>query len=249
MRTALLLSGHFRDANSCFPYIKEKILDLYDADVFISTWNPEGDFENYIPVPTRNLENSYTFDQIIKAYKPKMIKSEDLNSPKIQTLIARDWDLDTFGPMNGEFNTVSIFCMWYKITSAFHLMEEYESECNFKYDFIIKGRFDLKIYDHLQIKENTNYVNIPCGFDWRGGYNDLIAWGSREAMIYYGSLLLKMEQYVKSDGVFFHPETLLKHHLLNSPYGVNRPDTRIGLRDKNIWEIENLPGNDKLLTE
>jgi len=25
--------------------------------------------------------------------------------------------------------------------------------------------------------------------------------------------------------------------------------TRIGLRDKNIWEIENLPGNDKLLTE
>lgn len=245
MRTALLISGHFRDAYSCFPSIKKQILDKGEVDVFISCWNPKGNFENYVPVPTRYLKDSFTFDQVIESYKPKSIKSEDFDSNKIQQIISKAWDLDIYGPMNGETNSASILCMWYKISSAFNLMEEYENSCFFKYDYIIKGRFDIRIQDDLQIGKNLGYVNIPPGFDWRGGYNDVLAWGSREAMSHYCSLFHKIEEYVKGHGVFFHPETMLKYHLDTSAYGVERPDVRVTLRDKNVWEIESNPHNQK----
>lgn len=245
MRTALLISGHFRDAHSCFPSIKEQILDRYNADVFISTWNPEGDFHNYVPVPTRVIQDSFTFDQVIKAYKPKSIKSEDFDSEKIKQLITKAWELDAYGPMNGETNSASILCMWYKISSALSLMQEYELSCDFKYDYVIKGRFDIQIHDDLEIGKNSSYANIPPGFDWRGGYNDILAWGSRDAMVHYCSLFHRIEDYVRNHGIFFHPETMLKHHLNNSTFGVERPGVRVTLRDKNVWEFESNPYNGK----
>jgi hypothetical protein len=245
MKVALLLSGHFRNANSCFFSIREKILDRFDTDVFISTWNPGGDFTNYIPVPTRDIPDAITFDQVINLYKPKSILSEDFDSVKIKKLIDKAWELDPHGPMNGETNSASILCMWHKIHSSFKIMENYESSAGFRYDFIIKGRFDINIHDPIDLEIDKGSVKIPPGFDWRGGFNDIFAWGGREEMGYYCSLYEKIEEYVKTRGVFFHPETMLKYHLIQSPFGVTRPDLRVSLRDKNVWEYQCLPDNHK----
>jgi hypothetical protein len=249
MKVALLLSGHFRDASSCFPSIREKILDRFETDVFISTWNPGGDFKNYIPVPTRDLPNTLTFDEIINLYRPKSILSEDFDSHKIKRLIDKAWELDTYGPMNGETNSASILCMWYKIYTCSSLMKDYEKECGFEYDFIIKGRFDVTIHDTIELDIDGGYVKIPPGFDWRDGFNDILAWGGREEMSYYCSLFEKIEEYVKNRGVFFHPETMLKYHLMESPFGVSRPDIRVSLRDKNVWHFEYIPNNDKKIKD
>jgi hypothetical protein len=245
MKVALLLSGHFRDASSCFSSIREKILDRFDTDVFISTWNPGGDFKNYIPVPTRDLPNTLTFDEIINLYRPKSILSEDFDSQKIKRLIDKAWQLDPYGPMNGETNSASILCMWHKIHSCFCLMEDYEKKCGFQYDFIIKGRFDIGIHDPIDLELDMECVKIPPGFDWRDGFNDILAWGGRQQMGYYCSLYEKIEEYVKTHRVFFHPETMLKYHLIQSPFGVSRPEIRVSLRDKNIWEHQSLPDNQK----
>ena len=39
MKVALLLSGQMRNADEVFPKFKTNLLDRYDIDVFISTWD------------------------------------------------------------------------------------------------------------------------------------------------------------------------------------------------------------------
>ena len=245
MKVALLLSGHFRDASACFSSIKDRILLPYSPDVFISTWNPGDDSRMTSSIKNSGIQDTFSYDDILKHYSPKCMKSEDFNSPKMRKIIDKAWELDLYGPMNGEISPVSILSMWYKINSTLKLMVEFENACDFKYDFVIKGRFDIQIHDDLDLRKNKNVVNIPPGFDWREGFNDILAWGCRDSMIHYCSLGDKIENYVKMEGVFFHPETMLKYHLINSPYGVERPNVRVSLRDKNVWETESYPNNKK----
>jgi len=47
MKIAICLSGHLRTFDKTFRSIKEKLLDVYDCDVFISTWNNLGNFFCY----------------------------------------------------------------------------------------------------------------------------------------------------------------------------------------------------------
>lgn len=246
MKVALLLSGHFRDARGSFPSINKRILQPYSPDVFISTWNPDDNSRMTSSIKNSGIEDTFSYDEILKNYLPRCMKSEDFNSPGMRKIIDKAWELDLYGPMNGEISPVSILSMWYKINSCLKLMEEFEQSCNFKYDFIIKGRFDIQIHDDLEIGEIKNVVNIPPGFDWREGFNDILAWGCRDSMVHYCSLHHKIEDYVKRDGVFFHPETMLKHHLVKSSFGVDRPNVRVSLRDKNVWETESYPNNKKI---
>jgi hypothetical protein len=39
MKVALIFSGQFREAKHCYKGFKENILDIYNPDVFISTWS------------------------------------------------------------------------------------------------------------------------------------------------------------------------------------------------------------------
>lgn len=39
MKKALLISGHLRTFKSCFPLLKENLLDVVELDVFIHTWD------------------------------------------------------------------------------------------------------------------------------------------------------------------------------------------------------------------
>ena len=114
-----------------------------------------------------------------------------------------------------------------------------------KYDLVIKGRFDINIHDPLIIQEDPNVISIPPGYDWKKGVNDIFAYGGRDAMVHYCNMFDFLESYIIYDGVFFHAETLLKHHLFNSEFGVERPDIRISLRSNNVWEHEIVQENFK----
>lgn len=245
MKTALLLSGHFRDIVFCYPSLKEQIIDVYNPDIFISSWNPGADFSHSLGASSQNINDSATVQDIISMLKPKSIKLEDFNSPVADSIKKKAWNLDVYGPMTGETNPVSIFCMWYKIQSSSLLMQEYEQKLGEKYDLVIKGRFDINLHDPVIVDENPNVISIPPGFDWRGGFNDIFAYGGREAMIHYCNMFDHIESYIVYESVFFHAETLLKHHLINSDFGVKRPEIRVTLRNKNIWEYEAIRENFK----
>ena len=58
-------------------------------------------------------------------------------------------------------------------------------------------------------------------------------------MEHYSKLYEVMEEYILS-GVYFHPETLLKHHILNSEFNLSRPSVKVSLRGKRVWKTESI---------
>ena len=166
-----------------------------------------------------------------------MFITNEYESEAIKLIVDKAFSYERFSPMTGEMNPASVFLMWYKIKQAFHLMKEYENLIGEKYDYVIKGRFDLKIHSNIVLDPNLNTICIPPGFDWKGGVNDVFAWGGRDAMEWYCSLFDHIEDHILITG-FFHPETILRRHLEISDFNLDRPDLKVSLRGKNVWEIE-----------
>jgi hypothetical protein len=238
MKIALILTGQFRNLSETYPYIKGRILDRFNPDVFISTWDPSDTIKSSLQADTKHLTDSLTADEVLQLLKPKRFLSQNFDSPEIQETVNRAKLYIEKSPMNGEMNPVSVFSMWYKIKNCLDLMLDYEKETGERYDLIIKGRFDLKFHNNIPIPEYSTDILIPPGYDWRGGINDVFAFGARDSMLYYCSLFNSIEKYIAEDNVFFHPETLLKHHLNLSGYKVIRPDIKVSLRGSKVWEKE-----------
>lgn len=236
MKIALLLPGQFRNVAETYPYTKGRILDRYNPDIFISTWNYSREIKNSLRGETVDLVDSLNQEEVIGIFKPKKVTSQDFTDPYIQQKVLRANLYLEKAPTTGEINGVSVFSMWYKIWDCLNLMLSYEAENGIKYDYVIKSRFDLKFHSNLPLPGISSDILIPPGYDWRGGINDLFAFGSRESMIYYCSMFNFMERYISENNIFFHSETLLKHHLTISQYKITRPDIKISLRGINVWE-------------
>jgi len=237
MRIALLLSGQAREAQEVFPYIQSRIIQPLDTDVFISTWNPSSEIKKSLHVESWFLDDTMSIEGILESFAPKMFMTDQFESEGIGLIIKKAFSYERFSPMTGEMNPASVFLMWYKIKQAFSLMEEYENLIGEKYDYVIKGRFDLKIHNDIVLDSNLNTICVPPGFDWKGGVNDVFAWGGRDAMEWYCSLFDHIEEHILTTG-FFHPESILRRHLEISEFNLDRPDLKVSLRGKNVWEIE-----------
>jgi hypothetical protein len=237
MKVALLLPGQIREASDTYPYIKGRIIDRFNSDVFISTWNPSDSINGSLHAETQHLTDTLSIDTLAKLYSTRSLKTDDFGSDGINSLIERAWSYEKFGPQTGEINPVSVFLMWYKIKQSFLLMEEYENLLGERYDYVIKGRMDIKIHNHIPLDPNLNTICIPPGYDWKGGVNDIFAWGGRDSMEHYCKMFDFMEEYILS-GIYFHPETLLRHHIASSEYNLTRPLVKVSLRGKKVWETE-----------
>jgi len=237
MKVALLLPGQIRDADNTFPNIKKSILDKFDVDVFISTWNPSKEIKNSLHADTKDLEDRINIDALMRLYSPVQIRTDNFDSDGIQKIIDRSWSYESFGPQTGEISPVSVFLMWYKIKQSFMLMKDYEEILGERYDYVIKGRMDIQILNALELDKNPQKICVPPGFDWKGGVNDILAWGGRDAMEHYCKMFDYLDEYILS-GIYFHPETLLRHHIESSEFILSRPFVKVMLRDKNVWETE-----------
>ena len=148
MRIALCLSGYFdslKDLDSKgddgFQHIKKHILSKreqgHQVDVFIHNWQPER--EEYI----RNLydpkkaifEDQIDFDYI--ATKNKISRYH--LDPNYQL---GSWTIDSKSG-SGYVGPERLLSMFYSVQKSFELAYEYEKENDFRYDCVIKSRFDL----------------------------------------------------------------------------------------------------------
>lgn len=228
MKIALCLSGQIRNWKKCSKSIKEKIIDRYNADVFIHTWTCKGksvphDF--YLKNWEEDDEN-INFE-VFNFYKPKKIKIDFQNLKYFKKYI----------PQNHRFyNTLM---MWYSIREANKLSKEYELENKFEYDVIIRCRFDLYFEEFgienyskeiLYLPPNENIDSkwtseMKQMFDINGiRYmpNDQLAYGKRNIIdvysIFYDELIRNINKYP------LHPEGALSEYLWNNNINVKIND-------------------------
>jgi hypothetical protein len=233
MKVALIFSGQFREAKHCYKGFKENILDIYNPDVFISTWsnssniNPAGWFGNY-------QKDDCTVSEIMEMYNPKSIELEKFDDENYQPFKKMADKLDS--KINHETKTVNVNSMWYKRYRANLLRKQFEELNNFKYDVVISSRFDLEILEPLSFELKGNELLIPIGFDWCNGLNDLFAVGNSDTMNQYFDIFNLMEYYRLEKEVSETPELIMKYHVNSKNIEVNRFLLKCRLRGSNVWE-------------
>lgn len=219
MRVALLLSGQFRNSYKEYKSIKEKLIDKYNTDVFISYTHTKNNLD-VIP------------SDLLELYKPKNLEFIEIPA-KLSS------DVESIKGFNRalETNPTSLYSMWYGIKKTNDLKIKYELENNFKYDIVIKSRFDIEFRETIKLHKEPNSLSIPIGSDHRGGYNDLFAYGSSDIMDYYTSVYDYITDYIK-EGCLIHPERILKHHLDKKDFKFYRRFIPIILRGTTITEVD-----------
>ena len=147
-RIALCLSGYFsslKDKSSFgedgFLYIKKHILDEinngHEVDVFFHNWQPD-------------LE-----EKLVNLYKPKKYIIEpqiDFNKVAEEHKVSRayldknnqlgSWQMTSKTGI-GYVGPERLLSQFYSVQKSIELKKQYEEENNFKYDCVIKTRFDL----------------------------------------------------------------------------------------------------------
>ena len=107
------------------------------------------------------------------------------------------------------------YSMFYHNKRCFELMETYQNKHQITFDTILKFRADLFSNTEFHISEiEQDTIYIPNSFDF-SGINDQIAYGTPNSMKIYTNCVDHIINYCKKD-IIFHPETILKHHLVTN---------------------------------
>ena len=236
MKVALCLSGQPRVVEVGYQKLKATILDNNDVDVFIHTWFDQDNLstESVIPGREGHQLDPGAIDKLIQLYQPKKILVEKPKTwnrhfeyPQKTFEKAHTWALEIPGDNPLErakaYLDNTTHCMWYSIMRSNLLKEEYATETNTHYDFVIRNRMDYAPHVAITFSEPPDddsavyYQHNPDHPD--GMIGDWFAMGSTNAMNVYSSMFNCLGQLVRQcneeDGYWCN-ELILKHHLKNN---------------------------------
>lgn len=164
-KVAVLLAGEMRNFdNALMLQMNEKYLyDLYDCDLFISTWDKRGSSTYNGTITNKQYtDTSITETQLKSLYKNvKGINIENYeiwldNLPMEHKQI---YDKGLLVPWSGKIIKCSIFPQFYKIWDANEMKTKYEMENNFKYDIVLRFRPDVWLIEPIPMTYLYEYAN------------------------------------------------------------------------------------------
>lgn len=223
MKIAICISGQPRYVELGFKILNDKLLSKYNIDnidFFIHTWwddckvGQKFDFSERLTYGRTAMWEPNTLEKIMELYKPKIFYQEKQKEFKI------------FDDVNyGLLKPTSIFSMFYSIMMVNKIKSMYEKDKNFKYDLVIRTRFDLLIknfnLDLYNIDPDNLYVSGEINRSGQIGVpNDQFAISSSKNIDTYSDLFNNLENY-KLDGFKnFTGENLLKYHTIKNNLNV-----------------------------
>ena len=159
-RIAVLFSGYLRQ-NKHISHAQ--LINSPYVDIFIHTWSDKG-FKN----EKRLIDKSWLSDKaapvstetIIKQYNPKKILIEENNLDEF-SLVGKISPIFLYSGQAKDDATRYINSQLYSINAAYNLMKQYETEENFRYDAIMRVRFDFNI-THLDWSGIIEDIKQDC---------------------------------------------------------------------------------------
>lgn len=160
-KIAILLSGHIR-RNNITPSLK--LLDDYDYDVFIHTWDNLG---------FKGSETNLNDKTDLSLIQRKISEIPNVKSSLVENnknFITRLKPVK-FNYFNCSSDEVFIKSQLYSISKSYEIFEKYQIETNTKYDLVIRNRFENQftefVVDEQLLKDVTNKLifvpNSDCG--------------------------------------------------------------------------------------
>jgi hypothetical protein len=213
MKIALCLSGRPTFLKKGYQSLYDKILSKYNVDCFIHTWwdSNQENTSAYFP-PSLSYGRKYfwekdTLEFIQKKYNPRIF----LNEPQIEFKIYPGINYGMGSPQH-------IHSFMYSLYYSNELKKFYESKNNFKYDMVIRSRFDIMLEKfNINLNEiEVNYIHaescVPNPNPKKVIRSDF-SFGSSEYMDTYCSVFKNLEYCYKNldklHNNCFVPESLI----------------------------------------
>ena len=208
-KIAVVLTGHLRCWKDVFPNFKERVIDRYNPDIFIHTWNEEG---WWIPGDKQNVkgyfENTPLIDdeEVLNAYKPVAYVKEDWNdfNERFERVAAEKYPNFAHRPKN-------ILSMFYKIHQGFSMVEKHVSQQNGEYDMIIRMRPDMILNQNLPAFEMNKFYTLMHRNHLGKGTGDMIQVGNFIQMMFFSKAICLMDD-------LYHQTELLCPHVISEQH-------------------------------
>lgn len=206
MKIALCLSGYFENAGGVHAslrgheYLKKKLLNEHDVDIFIHSWDLKNELliRKIYPAKSIVFEEQRSFSEVVNNIDQKWFFGEDNQAPGMYS-------------GNNVFKGLSVS---YSRMRSVELKYEYEKDNSFVYDCVIMARFDLgqRGKEHYQKYYATNFNFDPTldmdylySVFWdqlNHGFGDHWFYSSSENMDIVAGLHEKIVEYYQPDSQY-----------------------------------------------
>lgn len=195
MKIALCLSGQARSFKQGFEYYKKNLLDHYDVDVFIHTWQFD-EWKEYVDL-----------------YDPVEFKMD----PPITDSFGKTID-DNYirTPNRQKFPPRFTYSMLSSMDTCSELIAKHVFVSHKNYDWVIRSRSDYALNVKIPFEELDNsklYIPNCRMVPERDFGNDQFAFSSFKNMLKYMSTFRMMDHYYTDLGTTFIGEDLMQANL------------------------------------
>jgi hypothetical protein len=164
MKTAIILNGHIRT----FDRVKERFIKVFgglNPDIFVTTYDNRFGYAPYI----QQIQNFYEDYVLEEKQINEMLVGLNIIDIVIDNNEAMDKKVtEEYPSIKMKFKDFpdfwhSCYSQYRKLKLGFNMIKDYETKNNFKYDMIIKTRFDLMFYENMNFSVGKNDVLIDSG--------------------------------------------------------------------------------------
>jgi hypothetical protein len=197
MRVALCISGMPRSFKRCVDQLRRNFLDIYQPDIFISTWRSE--------LRDETFPESDTAEELIELLQPKKFDIEIFNKARQESFETNPFK--SFSDQAGR-SVSRMIPMYYKVFLADTHRFIYERENKIQYDVVVRARSDLLFQAPVALEVvPPNVVAFPIK-NSTSHVNDQFWYSSPETATQLAGLYYAIPDLWYS-GVLIHGEALL----------------------------------------
>lgn len=216
MKIALLLTGFPRTYKRTYKNLKKNILDVYDVDTYICSWDKSQLKSGETLITTDTVDVITSYPGKISSYI--FVDYEKYVEKRFSSIKLLDRDNDVFkvdprAMQHGSYWVERLRDQWYIVKYAFSMLINPK-----QYDLIMRLRFDVDLID-IQIKEKDFVIPKDIG-GW--DYSDHFAYGNYESMKKYCNIFDSFhDMYLTHNVDISHAVNLLKFYMEDYKKPVN----------------------------
>ena len=197
MKIALCISGQPRNVYRGIENILQNM--KFDFDVFAHAWWDRKSHEITFKKRLWNGVDDEVSDFVQNDWVSKMYDNFDVK--KIVLEEQKQFDIPPILEKRKlKFtNTFNVCSGLYGVYKCNQLKKDYELENNFKYDWVVRTRYDFGLSEFLNIDNfDNNFIYAPSDNSHNYGFNDQFAIGSSFDMDVYSNAFLEIKQTLES---------------------------------------------------
>ena len=206
MNVAIVLTGHMRCWKQVYPNFKQRLIDRYNPDIFIETWEDEAYWDPHSQHGIVKDAPKVNFDDLRNTYRPIAMRFDSYE--KYQT------SFEERSKQYSNFYHVpkNIISMLFKLGRGILMLEDYMFLTGKTYDLVIRMRPDLIFNEPLPQFDPNKFYTLGYRNHMGQGTSDMIQVGNFFTISLFSKLLHHLPQIYRETGLLC-PHVVSEHFI------------------------------------